>query len=78
MSNSTSFPVTEPLPRDWRLILSAPETEAKAVKFWLRTSARKLSSLPRSRVWNATSEGEFTRVGTLGVRVVSESLGKTR
>src|ERR1019366_6066732 len=31
-----------------------------------------------SRVSNATSDGEFTRVGTLGVRTVFESKGNTR
>jgi hypothetical protein len=33
---------------------------------------------PLSREANATSDGEFARVGTAGVRTVFESLGKTR
>src|SRR5262249_43767643 len=78
-SNSTSSRVTGPLPPELTLISAALDTEAKAVKFVLRTSVRKLSSLfAESSDRNATSEGELTRVGTLGVRTVFESRGKTR
>ena len=49
-----------------------------AVKDELRSVEVKVSPLPELADINATSDGEFTRVGTFGVRVTSESKGKIR
>ena len=76
-----------PFPPDLTLILSALDTEAIAVKVLLMTRVRKVSCLcMESSDLNATSDGEFTRVGACDVvnvggpevRPTSESSGKTR
>ena len=54
-------------------------TELRAVKEALRVEVEKVMSAAReSRSSKATSEGELVRVGTVMVREVLESLGKTR
>ena len=86
----TSCPVTGPLPPVvWPGIGWIPPglTLLFAVKDALSTIGMKVKPPPRlSRVSNATSEGEFTRVGTCGVennggplvRPTFESAGNTR
>src|SRR6516165_9394116 len=55
-------------------------TEFAAVKVAASVCDAKVISLatPLDRSVNATSDGELVRVGTVGVRTVSESAGKTR
>jgi hypothetical protein len=53
-------------------------TEFATVKLDDNTAVEKLRDDPEERVSNATSDGELTRVSTLGVRVVLESDGNTR
>ena len=56
------------------------------MKFGETTAVVNVRSIPLDRDANATSDGEFTRVGTCGVlkfggplvRFTSESFGKTR
>src|SRR6266511_4774038 len=82
MLNWTSCPVSGPLPPVvWRGLGWIPPgcTLLRAVKVAANTLVLKINEFaPLSRVSKATSEGEFARVGTLGVRAVFESRGKTR
>src|SRR5437868_3257327 len=80
--NWTSSPVTAPSPPVVWLGLGwmPPRTEFRAVNAGLRRVSEKVSSpgWVLSRLVKATSEGELARVTTWGVRLVLESLGKTR
>src|SRR6266446_7063076 len=88
--NSTSSPVAGPLPPVvWPGIGWMPpgSTLLRVVKDPANTIVEKLNAPPElSRESNATSDGEFTRVGTMDVENVGgplvrptlESFGKTR
>ena len=76
--NCTSSPVTGPSPPggvDGRWIPPGC-TELAAVKLADTTPGVKVRPLVESRSWNATSEGELTRVGTFPEGGKVEVLGK--